>query len=188
MPDDCSSRAAALHELLDAYLPADEVEHRHCARLRELLDRGDAVFARDHFRPGHITASAFVLSPERDALLLVHHRKLGLWLQPGGHVDGDDADILAAARREVGEEVGLTSVELALEGLFDVDVHAIPARAAEPAHEHFDVRVLLAAPHRAFVASDEVLSARWVTARELAAIGTDASVRRAATKVWPAAA
>ena len=92
-----------------------------------------------------------MLSPDRRDLVLIHHKKLGIWVQPGGHVEPSDEDLLGAARREVLEEVGLSDLEpLPSPGgspLFDVDIHAIPARKADPAHEHFDVRF-------AFVAQD----------------------------------
>ena len=58
---------------------------------------------RDRFEPGHFTASGFVISPNRKALLLIHHRRLDRWLQPGGHIDSEDASPIAAAIREVAE-------------------------------------------------------------------------------------
>lgn len=149
------------------------------------LLEADGAFDRGHFVPGHFTASAFVLPPERDALLLIFHKKLSLWLQPGGHVEPGDASILAAARREVAEEVGLHDLSLiGGEGaLFDIDIHPIPARIDEPAHEHFDVRFLFQASSREFSESDEVAGARWVPRSEIAASTSDESVRRAARKI-----
>jgi 8-oxo-dGTP pyrophosphatase MutT (NUDIX family) len=169
---------------LSRHVPADAREALFRDRMLTLaLESG--AFEREHFLPGHFTASAFVLSPERDALLLIFHKKLSLWLQPGGHVEPGDSSILAAARREVAEEVGLH--ELVVVGdesaLFDIDIHPIPARKDEPAHEHFDVRFLFQAPSRAFSESDEVGGARWVPRSELADVTRDESVRRAARKI-----
>ena len=73
-----------------------------------------------------------------DRVLLAHHRKLGRWLQPGGHSDGDP-DTLAVALREAREESGL-DVQALDDAIFDLDLHRIPARDREPAHLHFDVR------------------------------------------------
>src|SRR5262249_17129726 len=99
------------------------------------------------------------------------------------HVEPGDASVLDAARREVGEEVGIAQLELAYDGLFDIDVHEIPARGDAPAHEHFDVRFLFRAPSRAFAASDEVLNAKWVTLAEIERSDTDESVQRAVRKL-----
>jgi len=71
--------------------------------------------------------------------VLLHHRKLDRWLQPGGHADGDP-DVRAVAWREAREETGLASLVPATEAVYDVDVHDILTRGAEPAHKHYDVR------------------------------------------------
>ncbi len=70
------------------------------------LDELPAPFPRHHPR-AHFTASALVVDPSRARTALVHHRKLGIWVQPGGHLDADDASYEAAALREVREETGL---------------------------------------------------------------------------------
>ncbi|HEY6880471.1 MAG TPA: NUDIX hydrolase [Polyangiales bacterium] len=142
--------------------------------MKELCESVAAPCARANYLPGHFTASAFVVSPERDALLLILHGKLGLWLQPGGHVDDEDESLLAAARREVAEEVGLRELELLAPAPLDLDIHDIPARKGEPAHAHFDVRFLFRAPTRAVRAGSDAKDARWVP---LAKIGEDDLVR-----------
>jgi len=177
------TRRARLAEDLRRYEPHDALEGEHLERMKTLLDSDGDPFATLRYAPGHFTASAFVLSPDRSELLLIHHRKLGLWLQPGGHVEPGDEGVLEAARREVLEEVGIAALELEREGLFDVDVHAIPARKEALAHEHFDVRFLFRAPSRDFAASSEVLSARWVPLDAIERSGTDESVLRAVRKL-----
>lgn len=177
------TRREHLRDDLRRYAALDAREGEHLARMRALIEGGGDPFAAARYMPGHFTASAFVLSPERTELLLIHHRKLGLWLQPGGHVEEGDASVLDAARREVLEEVGLGALELEREGLFDVDVHAIPARRDALAHEHFDVRFLFRARSRAFTASAEVLSAKWAELGAIERSGTDESVLRAVRKL-----
>lgn len=147
----------------------------------ELLD-AEAPTSRSHFTPGHLTASGFVLSPEGDAVLLIFHKKLGIWVQPGGHIEAADTSLGAAARREVEEEVGLT-LAAAPAQIFDLDIHAIPARKDEPAHEHFDVRYCFHSPTRDFVQSDEVAGARWAELAKIDQLTSDESVLRAVRKL-----
>jgi 8-oxo-dGTP pyrophosphatase MutT (NUDIX family) len=179
-------RRPSLRDLLAAHVPADATEATHRERMLALLDADDP-FARSRFAPGHFTASAFVLSPDGGALLLILHRKLGRWLQPGGHIDPDDADVFAAARREVAEETGLTAVDVDPDwpSLLDLDIHAIPPhpKSGEPGHEHFDVRVLLRARTDALAAGEDVKDARWFPLDALPGIETDESVLRAVRKI-----
>ncbi len=177
------SRAAHLLGLMETFTPADALEARHAARIESLLLGPGDAFARGRFDPGHITASAFVWSPDRSSVLLIHHGKLHRWLQPGGHVDPDDVDVLAAARREVAEEVGIVDAEPVGSGLFDVDVHEIPALKGDPAHAHFDVRILLQARSLDAVAGSDARAARWVRLEDVNEVESDASVARAVAKL-----
>jgi 8-oxo-dGTP pyrophosphatase MutT (NUDIX family) len=149
----------------------------------ELLRSPADPFTRSHFVPGHFTASAFILSPDRASVLLIFHSKLMRWLQPGGHVSHEDADVLATARREVAEEVALSDVSLAHDGIFDIDVHDIPPLRGEPAHQHFDVRFLFLAPSLTMSAGSDATSARWQPLDRLVASVSDESVLRALRKV-----
>lgn len=176
-----------LLSVLADHRPTDATESAYIQEFRSLLVDTPAPFDRAQLHPGHITASAFVLSPDRARLLLIHHAKLGLWLQPGGHVDPTDADVLAAAQREVLEEtrVGTTPAADLVKGLLDVDIHDIPAnpRKGEGPHRHFDCRVLLQAADWAFTAGSDALDARWVEVHKVTDAGTDDSVRRAVRKL-----
>jgi 8-oxo-dGTP pyrophosphatase MutT (NUDIX family) len=168
---------AEFNGLLDSVVPFDEREARYLDRIRS-LDVPDP-FSRWTFDPGHITASGFVLSPDRLSLLLVLHRKLATWLQPGGHVEPEDRDVIAAQRREIQEETGVTGLEWL--GLFDVDIHDYPARGAEPAHEHFDVRSAFVARTWAVEAGGGVDEARWFRLNQLPR--SDPSLTRPAAKL-----
>jgi 8-oxo-dGTP pyrophosphatase MutT (NUDIX family) len=168
---------ADLHTVLDTILPFDERENMYLDRIRS-LGMPDP-FSRTCFDPGHVTASGFVLSPDRTSLLLVWHRKLGAWLQPGGHIESSDVDLIAAQRREIEEETGLTNLEWL--GLFDVDIHQFPARGAEPAHEHFDVRSAFVAGTWDVAAGDGVDESKWFDLDQLP--GSDPSLIRPVSKL-----
>ena len=173
--------------MLDRYEQRYPQERAVAARIRALVEVHANCFDRV-CRPGHVTASAWVTTPQRDRFLLVHHRKLGRWLQPGGHADGQ-ADIPAAALREAIEESGLANLRLAENGSpltpLDLDVHIIPAsydaagELREDAHEHHDVRFLVLADGdltpKVSVESHDV---RWFTAEELQSVTDEESVLR----------
>lgn len=131
---------------------------------------------------GHFTGSAWLVSRDGTRVLLMHHRKLDRWLQPGGHADGD-TDLAGVALREAQEESGVT--ELHVEGdIFDLDRHRIPARAHEPAHWHYDVRyVVRAGADERFTINPESRALAWRAVTEVATDGSlDASLRRMARK------
>ncbi len=137
-------------------------------------------FHRETMR-GHFTASAWLVSADGERALLMHHRKLGRWLQPGGHADGD-ADLPGVALREAGEETGLVGLTV-LPGIFDVDRHVIPARGAEPEHWHYDVRYAVVACDEGFIANEESLGLAWRPVSEIARDPSlDPSLRRMASK------
>ncbi len=175
-----ATRESVLEELR-GYAAADAREAAMRARLIAFVAAQPDAFERS-LQIGHVTASAWVVDRDRTLALLTHHRKLGRWLQLGGHVDGD-LDLRRAALREAREESGLRSLRFARAGIYDLDVHAIPARPGEPAHEHFDVRFALEAdPAEPLVISAESHQLAWVPLAELAAHGADESVLRLARK------
>lgn len=144
---------------------------------------------------GHITGSALVVSPTLDQVLLTLHGKLNLWLQLGGHADGDPR-VHEVALREAIEESGLTAVGfLPYESLmpgtvaaeladrdpvpFDFDHHDVPARKTDPAHVHYDVRYLLVAdPSAPILITEESKDLRWFTLPMARAATTEPSMTR----------
>lgn len=165
---------ADLRPLLLEHVPADEQEAADRLAMLDFLERLARPFSRDQ-PVAHFTASALVVDPGRTRTALVHHRKLGLWVQPGGHLDPGDESFGAAALREVREETGLAGT-LAAERPLHLDVHEIPARPELPAHLHLDVRFLVVADG-GLVPSEESHEARWCSLEEAVALG-DASVSR----------
>ena len=165
---------------------ASAEEEASLERLRRFVAGPSDPFARSN-PEGHVTGSAIVARSDGSAFLIVYHRKLGRWLQPGGHIEPADASCLAAARREVMEETGVAELlPLAVrgvpseleEGIFDVDVHQIPANSREAAHAHFDVRYAFEARAVQLTVSDEVKAARWVELEAVAALNDEESIAR----------
>jgi 8-oxo-dGTP pyrophosphatase MutT (NUDIX family) len=138
--------------------------------------------SRNRFDPGHFTVSGFVVSPDGSSLLLVHHRRLDRWLQPGGHIDPDDDSPMTAASREVLEETGINT-EPIKGGLIDFDIHPIPPRAPEPAHEHFDLRFGFRALEVHVIADEEVNDAVWAPWSYIERFAVDDSVIRGAERL-----
>ncbi len=132
--------------------------------------------------PGHVTGSAWIISPDRTRTLLTHHFKLDKWLQLGGHADGDP-DLLAVALREAREESGLTRFAVASTELFDVDRHLIPARKSDPAHYHYDLRFLFEAdPSEPLVISNESKDLAWVELPHVSALNSEEPIARMVRK------
>lgn len=164
-------------DVLATWSASDETQARERDRIVAWIDRYPTDAHRRERLEGHLTASALIVDVERGAALLTHHRKLGRWLQLGGHCDGD-ANLARTALREAIEESGIPDLRIDPRPL-DVDLHSIPARAAEPEHLHLDTRFLVFAPPGALeVVSEESLELRWFRPDELDRIPTDESVRR----------
>jgi 8-oxo-dGTP pyrophosphatase MutT (NUDIX family) len=176
----------ALLEELAAHSPADVRETESLAWMRRLVAGPEDPFAREN-PVGHVTASAVVARPGGEAFLLVFHRKLSRWLQPGGHVEHSDDSAFSAALREASEETGIriSGFEAPLgETILDVDVHEIPARKKEPAHHHFDVRFLVTTEAEIDLAAsdDPTRPTEWRSWEKAMSSGVDESLARALEK------
>jgi 8-oxo-dGTP pyrophosphatase MutT (NUDIX family) len=141
-PLEPSRRRVDLLDALAAYRPEDSRDEEVLHRFRDFLARPDPFFREN--AEGHVTASAIVMLPPGDRVVLVSHRKLGGWLQPGGHVEAEDGSVFETALREVREETGIERLEAPRgRSILDLDVHPIPAFGDEPPHFHYDVRFLM---------------------------------------------
>lgn len=115
----------SLLDLLQQHQPWDDREAQHQANILTLLTTTPSPFHRQHYQPGHITGSAWVVSADTQQVALIYHRKFDRWLQPGGHAEPGEIDGRTTAIREVREEAGLT-LRPSQATLFDLDVHLIP--------------------------------------------------------------
>jgi 8-oxo-dGTP pyrophosphatase MutT (NUDIX family) len=176
------SRESPLQVLLRRHAPADAKEARDLAEILAFIERHPDPFDRGIVE-GHLTGSAVVVSAPGDRVLLLHHRKLRRWLQPGGHAEPGEREGDAVALREAREETGIEGLALhpSAPRPLDVDVHHIPARGGEPAHRHLDLRYLVVAPRGASLRrqAEEVRALRWFTWEELATLDLDPGLRRA---------
>ena len=176
---------AALAEALRRHEPADGEEADDRDQILAFVLRHERPFDRA-IAEGHLTGSAITVSADGSRVLLLHHRKLDRWLQPGGHGDPGETTGEAVALREAHEEIGIEGLALhpTAPRPLDVDVHDIPARGSEPAHEHLDLRYLVVAPGSAPVSANlaEAHEIRWVPWDEVDALAPDHGLRRALAK------
>jgi 8-oxo-dGTP pyrophosphatase MutT (NUDIX family) len=163
----------------------DETAMKSRELILSLLEQSEAPLSREHFTPGHITATAVVLSPDRRRFLLVHHRRLDRWLLPGGHVETQDRTVWDTARREAVEETGVVIPATLRPLLVGLDVHGIPPRGREPFHLHHDLVFRFVASSDQLGASQEVREVSWARVTEFEAFDLPVSIRRSVLRaMW----
>jgi 8-oxo-dGTP pyrophosphatase MutT (NUDIX family) len=175
------AKEALLLELRD-HSPSDDHERDMWQTVIRFVEHDEQPFSPTNPN-GHVTASAWIVSPDGRHALLTHHAKLHAWFQLGGHIDAHDNSALDAALREAREESGLADIAPVTAAIFDIDVHRIPARGAMPAHPHHDIRYLLRAdPDQPLAATSESRALRWVALDEIAALNPSESIQRMVRK------
>lgn len=166
--------------ILESYRPTHREDQHARVRMHTAIAQEPKCFERSCM-PAHFTASAWVLDKPGTSVVLVHHRKLGKWVQPGGHADGNP-NLLVVALQELYEECGIAGVSVA-PGAFDLDVHSIPERPEMPPHDHLDVRfaMSLLSPHT-LRCSDESFSVTWVRLEDVPTLTQEPSLLRMCEK------
>jgi 8-oxo-dGTP pyrophosphatase MutT (NUDIX family) len=131
-----------LLNMLQNYRPRFMDEVVYVRRAIDYIQANEDVFERAALL--HVTASAWVVSPDREKVLLMHHRKYGHWFQLGGHADGDP-DVIRVALKECAEETGLDPAQIKLidTAIFDLDLHDVPRIGQVQAHGHIDIRFVV---------------------------------------------
>jgi len=178
----CSLRRP-LPDALGRYRPEGEAEAADVARVRALAETADDPWLRS--APLHLTASALIVHPASGRVLLRWHQRQQAWLQVGGHADPGEGDPLAIALREAGEETGLTDlVPWPDAQVRHVVIVGVPANSSEPAHEHADVRFVLATrtPGAARPESPDA-PLRWLSPREAQEVTSEANLLETLARV-----
>ncbi len=157
-------------------------EQESCRAYIDFVIRQPDCFLRK-LMIGHVTGSAWIINPEKTHCLLVFHKKLKRWLQPGGHADGME-NVFLVAKKEAEEETGLLNLHAPTGEIFDLDIHVIPERNQEPAHKHYDLRYLfIADPSEPLQTSEESLDLAWIPFDQLSKMTeNNASILRMAEK------
>lgn len=164
---------AAARELLTDWTPPDPGQDQLRRRYLDHLDRNPDGWSRS-CAGQHLTASAVIISPAGDRVLLTLHRKIGRWLQTGGHIETADHDLRDAALREATEESGLPVIELG--DVLMLSRHEVVCGPIRPSF-HLDVQFLAVAdPDQPPTASEESEAVRWFSVDALPDV--DDSVRR----------
>ncbi|SHN66198.1 S-adenosylhomocysteine hydrolase [Butyrivibrio hungatei DSM 14810] len=162
-------------ELVEYYLINNNHEAENLSnilRQMDVKDESEMINRKNYI--GHFTASAFVVSKRNNKIIMVHHKVLKKYLQPGGHIENKDLSPLNAAKRELFEETGITSDKLEYRCAepmnelvpFNISVHKIPENKAknEKAHYHYDLQYLFYINDEVEIVIDEAESSafEWV--------------------------
>ena len=154
-----------------AYIPVNAQEIRDRELLLSWLESGRDMFTREN-SAAHFTASAWVVSPDRQQVLMVYHNIYRSWSWMGGHADGD-RDLLRVARREVMEESGLKQLKLLSPQIFSLEILTVDGHIKRgsyvSSHLHLNVTYLFEAdPGQALsVKPDENSGVAWIPVAEL---------------------
>lgn len=184
----------AVMKNLTLYLESFPEERQRLVILINQLEDDEGIDSRKNFR-GHLTGSALCMDPASEKVLLVHHRSLDLWIQPGGHLEPGELP-LDAALREFKEETGIESFQLSPfhqrnQHPLDIDTHFIPANPVknEPAHYHHDFLYLVISEKasdrdlKASINLEELHDHRWIGLDELVRGDYEEKLKRAVSKL-----
>ena len=136
-----------IYEQIKAYRPWNEQERQDQAVILAFLDKNPDAFYRTNLL-AHMTASAWVVNPQRSKALMVYHRLYDSWSWTGGHADGEE-DLLAVALREVREETGVQRLRPVTEEIYSLEVLTVDGHEKRgqyvPSHLHLNLTYLLEA-------------------------------------------
>lgn len=169
-------------EILKQFTPLSEEEKQYKNKMLQLYEsKGEKAFSRNNLE-AHFTASAWIINSITQEILLLHHKKLNKWLQPGGHADGEK-DLEKVARKEVYEETGLKNLQLISKKVYDIDIHLIPENKGIPEHYHYDVRFAYFCERKEETKiNSESNDFQWIKIKQVASLTQEPSILRMVEK------
>ena len=170
-----------LKQLLKTYIQKYPCE-ANAMKMLYFFNNYDGYFEKDNL-PGHFTGSEWVISPNKNKILMTHHKKLNMWLQLGGHADGEK-NLRSVALKEAKEESGFNNFSILSEEIFDLDIHQIEPMNEEPKHLHYDVRFLLKADpnEQNIIISEESHDVKWIYLDDILEYNSEPSISRMVEK------
>lgn len=157
-----------LLKLLESYSPKDSQEKQIKQQIISFINENSECF-NSIYPKGHITASAWIIDPQRQKVCLIHHNMLNKWFQPGGHSDNNNDTPLEALREAI-EETNLTNLKLLNGSIFDIGIQIIPSdkKRGLGLHSHFDIMFLVIGDSEISPKiSDESNEAKWIDINEV---------------------
>ena len=152
-------------KIIKTYRPINPAQKEIQDKFILFIENNPDCLLRSNLK-GHLTASAFVMDLKTQQVLLIHHKKLDKWLQPGGHCDGD-ADLLRVAIKEVFEETGL-KIQANGQSIKGLDIHIIPEYKGIPEHKHYDVRYIFESDSSLpLIQNHETTGIQWINLEDL---------------------
>ena len=157
---------------IERYTPFNEQETADKATLLTLLRQDTDISRRDHLI-AHLTASAWVVNPERNKVLMAYHNLYNSWAWLGGHADGN-FDLAAVAVKEAREESGLTDVKLVSGEILSLEILTVDGHEKKgnyvPSHLHLNLTYLLEADPNApiCIKEDENSQVGWINFADIA--------------------
>ena len=167
----------ALTEQIYAYQPWNEQEERDKEMILQMLETKDNIFTREN-RLAHMTASAWIVNPEKTKVLMAYHNIYQSWSWLGGHADGEQ-DLLKVALKEVKEESGICHVTPVSEQIYSLEVLTVDGHVKRGAyvssHLHLNVTYLLAAQEtdELHIKEDENSNVGWFSLEDAVAASTE---------------
>lgn len=162
---------------VEAHCPIDKTEAAHKTAILNHLQQNLDPMDSFCFEPGHATGSAWVIAKDTQQFALIYHQTLKRWLQPGGHAEPEEQDLLTVSMREAEEELGI-ALDLEQPRLLDLDVHRIPATKKYPSHLHFDFRYLCITKAQLLQPATDAARAEWFSLEHLKTLELDAGMER----------
>lgn len=160
-----------------AFRPWNQQEERDRMELLRRLTSGEELYTRNN-ASAHLTASAWVVSPDRRQVLMAYHNLYGSWAWLGGHADGE-RDLLAVALREVREESGLSNLRPVTSDIYSLEILPVSGHEKKglyiPSHLHLNVTYLLEADPAEMVRQkpDENSAVGWFGLEEAVAVSSE---------------